>query len=417
MQLVLGVLLVLGGACQKPAGPVSLVDEPNYSAPLPPGQLALRKITDPARIPDFAPGFTFRTGLVEAVDRSLHYLAKPSSQGYFPYGEITHQHAVASLQAFREVLSQARSPDDLDRMIRERFDVYESVGYDGAGIVFFTGYYCPIFDARLKRDAEFAYPLYGLPDDLVKDSEGRCKGRRMPDGGVAPGYYDRQEIETTRPLAGREIAWLRDPFEAYIVTVQGSAKLRMEDGRLFEIGYVANNGREYVPIGPKLVEDGKIPENELSLRRMIDFFKLYPDEVGYYTHMNPRYVFFAPRPGGPFGSLNEVVTPYRSIATDKEVYPRACVAFLDTTLPARESEQIVQNAYQAFALDQDTGGAIRAPGRCDLFLGTGDAQGELAGRTAAEGRLYYLFLKYLPSSRTFEPAPAAGPSSGRPTAG
>jgi len=46
-----------------------------------------------------------------------------------------------------------------------------------------------------------------------------------------------------------------------------------------------------------------------------------------------------------------------------------------------------------FALDQDTGGAIRAAGRCDIYLGVGDDAGKLAGQTYQEGRLYYLFLK------------------------
>ena len=393
--LFLCVLPMLGSCpgCQKPAEDLTLVEEPNYAAPLPAGQFALRKIDAPARIPDFSPGFLFQTGLADAVERSLNYLAKPSSLAFFPYGDITHEHAVASLKAFGEVLAEARSGDELDRMIRQRFDVYESVGYDGTGTVFFTGYYCPIFDARLAREPEFQAPLYALPDDLIKDSEGNCKGRRLPDGGIVPRYYDRREIETLLPLAGGEIAWLRDPFEAYIVTVQGSARLRLETGELFEIGYVANNGHDYVPVGLKLVEDGKIGSNELSLSRMIEFFRQYPGEVTYYTHMNPRYVFFGHRPGGPFGSLNERVTPYRTIATDKEIYPRACVAFVQTALPAREGEAIVQKRYEAFALDQDTGGAIRAPGRCDIFLGTGDAPGELAGRTTAEGRLYYIFLK------------------------
>jgi membrane-bound lytic murein transglycosylase A len=44
-------------------------------------------------------------------------------------------------------------------------------------------------------------------------------------------------------------------------------------------------------------------------------------------------------------------------------------------------------------LDQDTGGAIRAPGRADIYVGVGDAAGRIAGATYAEGRLYYLFLK------------------------
>jgi len=45
------------------------------------------------------------------------------------------------------------------------------------------------------------------------------------------------------------------------------------------------------------------------------------------------------------------------------------------------------------ALDQDAGGAIRAPGRCDVYMGQGETAGKLAGQTYQEGRLYYLFLK------------------------
>ncbi|NEQ99109.1 MAG: murein transglycosylase, partial [Cyanothece sp. SIO2G6] len=43
--------------------------------------------------------------------------------------------------------------------------------------------------------------------------------------------------------------------------------------------------------------------------------------------------------------------------------------------------------------DQDTGGAIRGPGRVDIFMGIGDAAGDRAGLTRANGQLYYLLLK------------------------
>ncbi|HUU85356.1 MAG TPA: MltA domain-containing protein [Phycisphaerae bacterium] len=394
------LLVVIGSVlpgCQKPAEEaIPLLAETDYSAPLPPGQIALRKITDPDRIPDFRPAFQLRTNLDTAVARSLNYLSKPSSRNYFPYdpqGEITHDRAVASLELFRRTLAEANSPDHLDALIRSRFEVWESVGCDGRGTVLFTGYYCPIFDARLQPDAEFRYPLYRAPGDLLKDSEGNCKGRRLPGGGIDPTYYDRREIVTGGVLAGYELCYLRDPFEAYIVTVQGSAKLRLPDGSLFEIGYTANNGHDYVSVGRLLVADGKISADELSLATLIDYFKQHPRECSRYTDRNPRYVFFQQHAGGPFGSLNEPVTPYRSIATDKDVYPRACIAFVQTRLPGYEGRRIVEHAYHAFALDQDTGGAVRAAGRCDVFLGTGDAVGQLAGRTLAEGRIYYLFTR------------------------
>jgi membrane-bound lytic murein transglycosylase A len=403
IALISAVALAASGllaGCAKPVEePTPLMIEKDYAAPLPEGRIALRKVADPGRVPDFRPAFALRLGLDRAIERSLSYLSKPSSQQFFPYdpgGEITHQRAVGSLHLLRETLAQAKSAGQLDALVRERFEVWESVGCDGQGTVLFTGYYCPIFDARLQPSGEFRYPLYRMPDDLVKDGAGNCLGRRLPDGSVTPLYYERRQLVALPPpasLIGKELCYLRDPFEAYIVTVQGSAKLRLADGRYFEIGYTANNGRNYEAIGWHLVADGKIPAGKLSLARMISFFREYPGEVGYYTDKNPRYVFFEPRSGGPFGSLNEPVTPYRSIATDKAVYPRACVAFVQTRLPGYENGRVVERAYHAFALDQDTGGAIRAPGRCDVFMGTGDAVAELAGRTLAEGRLYYLFAK------------------------
>jgi len=100
------------------------------------------------------------------------------------------------------------------------------------------------------------------------------------------------------------------------------------------------------------------------------------------------------------------VTPFRSIATDKLVYPRACVSFMQTLLPARDEQgQISNHSYSGFALDQDTGGAIRAAGRCDVFMGTGPEVGDLAGRTFSEGKLYYIFVKDQNSTAMAGPVP------------
>jgi membrane-bound lytic murein transglycosylase A len=84
-----------------------------------------------------------------------------------------------------------------------------------------------------------------------------------------------------------------------------------------------------------------------------------------YVNKNPRFVFFRSEKGDPRGSLNEPVTPFRTIATDKTIYPRAMFAFVSVDL----------DRPVGFALDQDTGGAIRAAGRCDVYMGVGDHAG------------------------------------------
>jgi membrane-bound lytic murein transglycosylase A len=398
------VLLVVATGCPKPPQPPITTLPPDYNKPLPPGERALVKLTDPNQFPDFSGGFERKTGLEQAAMYSLEYLSRPSSKQFFPYGDVTHERAVASVEAFLDVLRNAKSPQELDQTIKQRFDIYISRGCDDKGTVWFTGYYRPIFDARLKSDAEFKYPLYKRPADLEGDPVTGIYHRK---GGGQ--YYTRDQIDRGA-LAGHglELCWLRDRFEAYIITVQGSGRLRLPDGSLFDIGYNGNNGYDYTSIGQKLVEEGAISPQELSLQGLIRFFRQHPEKLESALAINKRYVFFIQRSGGPYGSLNVPVTPFRSVATDKQVYPRACAAFLVTQLPAHAADgQIRNHSYEGFALDQDTGGAIRAAGRCDVFMGTGPDVGELAGRTFAEGKLYYIFVKQDGGPSTM----LAGPSS------
>ena len=391
---------MLVGCRQPPTGRLHDTIGPDYNRALPAGQTALRKLTDPNDVPDFTVACVNRADLRAAVARSLNYLAKPSSRQYFPYEEITHDRAVASLRAFDALLAADLSPAQMNQAIRRQFDVYVSVGWDGHGTVLYTGYYTPIFDASPVRTERFQYPLYRPPANLVKGPDGEILGLRAADGTLGP-CPPRREIEASDLLLGSELVWLGDAFEAYVAHVQGSAKLRMRGGELVTVGYAASNGHEYKSVAAELIAEGQIPARDFNLNAMIDYFRRNPHKLDEYLWRNPRYVFFAETLRGPVGSLNELVTPMRTIATDKAVYPRACLALIQARLPRRLAQTIEELPYSGFALDQDTGGAIRAPGRCDVYMGVGDRAGELAGRTQREGRLYYLFLK-------------AGPEEGLP---
>ena len=386
-----------------------------YDRPLPPGQDALRKITNPHEIPDFTIACLDLTDLRTSITNSLNYIQKPSSRNFFPCGQITHSRTEESLKAFAQLLDSGLKGAQLNNAIREKFDVYISVGCDDKGTVLFTGYYTPIFDASFVRSERFRYPLYKTPGDLLKGRNGEILGQRQPDGTVRP-YPSRAEIEDSGMLKGNELVWLSDPFEAYIAHVQGSAKLRLPErqldraakglpdgqsapgetspkGGLITIGYNASNGHEYHSVAQELVRDGKMSSEQISLSAMIDYFKAHPEQVDMYVRRNPRFVFFRREEGQPRGSLNEPVTAMRSIATDKSIFPRGALAFITTTLPQADGAAITKKLYSGFALDQDTGGAIRAPGRCDVYMGQGDIAGKLAGQTYQEGKLYYLFLK------------------------
>ena len=389
LSIVLIFLVFIAIGCQKQIPP-EITMAPEYDKPLLPGQLALRKITNPADIPDFTTACQNLSNLSTAVDSSINYMKKPSSKQFFPYGEITHEQALKSLVTFKEMLSQNQSAQALNDAIRQKFDVYMSVGCDDAGTVLFTGYYTPIFDGSTARGGQFQYPLYRQPDDLIKGENGQILGRKAVDGSLSP-YPARAEIENSNMLAGSEIVWLDDPFKVYVAHVQGSVIIRMPDGQLVTYGYAANNGHEYKSIIKQLISEGKIPADRVNLNSLIDYFKANSSMVKQYTQMNPRFVFFRKLASndGPRGSLNELVVPYRSLATDKSIFPRASLTFISTRLPSASGIL----PYCGFALDQDTGGAIRAAGRCDIYIGQGDDAGKLAGHTYQEGKFYYLFLK------------------------
>jgi membrane-bound lytic murein transglycosylase A len=365
--------------------------KPQYDRPLGFGQSALR-LLDPAEIPDFSVACRDLSDLRGAAEKSLHYLSKPSSREHYPIGDITHDRARQSLEALVGWLDSGLTGEALHAQIRENFDVYQSVGYDDEGSVFFTGYYTPIFTGSKAKTQRFRYPLYQSPDALVKDMDGTVLGYQDASGSITA-FPPRAQLQQSGLLDGKELVWLGDPFEAYIAQVQGTVKITLEDGQLQTYGYAASNGHEYHSIANDLVEDGKIPAERLSLAAMINYFKAHSQEIDRYINRNPRFIFFRKSSGPPRGSLNEPVTAMRSVATDKKIFPRGCLTFVQTPLPQVNGRRIDSRMYEGFALDQDTGGAIRAPGRCDIYMGLGAIPGRLAGQTHHEGKLFYLLLK------------------------
>jgi membrane-bound lytic murein transglycosylase A len=302
---------------------------------------------------------------------------------------------VRSLQALDRILAETTDDAALNDAIKARFDAWRSIGWDDQGTVLFTGYYTPIVPASLTQDDSHRYPLYRRPTDLVSTgtpgiADTTVALRRRADGSTEP-YPDRGTIESSGMLAGTELAWLADPFERYLVQVQGSAKLRLPDGSLMEVGYDGTNGHPYASIGPKLVESGAIAQEDLTFFTMLAYFREHPDQVDTYTRHNPRYVFFREVGGGPFGSIGQPVTGDISLATDKAIFPPGAATLVATQMIVPPG--VDPRDYAAIRLDQDTGGAIRAPGRCDLYMGEGDAHAVRAGAQYFEGRLFYLILR------------------------
>jgi membrane-bound lytic murein transglycosylase A len=392
-----GVLTLVAGCQSEPKLTDPRTDGPNYSRPLPPGAHALVRVTDPEAMPDLERAFRVSDArLLDAIEASLTFFAAPSSRNHFPFEladrQVTHDQMRGSLLAARAILLSRDAPTAKAERFLDQFDVYQSVGYDGLGVVLFTGYYAPELPASRSRTGQFTSPLYTRPADLVTDpATGEPLGRRTADGSTVP-YYTREAIETGRLLEGSELVWLEDSFDAYLVHVNGSAKLRMQDGSIMYVGYDGKTDRPYASLGRALVDAELLPADRVSIQSIRGVYHRQRAEVERLMFENESFVFFTEYDGGnwPAGSLGVPVTAECSLATDKSIYPRGGLVLVDT-------DQITftggRKAFHRFMLDQDTGGAIKAPGRADLFLGIGEHVGILAGKQYAEGRLYYFFLK------------------------
>jgi membrane-bound lytic murein transglycosylase A len=331
-----------------------------------------------------------RQPLLQAIQYSLDYLSTDkAAEDYqdFPVEEITRDRVRRTLQRLYYLVRLSPNDQVFQSALAEDFVLYESVGSDNQGSVTFTGYFEPYYQASPVPTEEYRYPLYRRPADL--------------DDWPLP-HPTRLDLEgqdglqgAQGPLAGLELVWLADRLEAFLVQVQGSAKLEFPDGRVISVGYAGRTDYPYTSIGRALVEAGEIAEDELSLPNLLGYFEAHPEALDVYLPLNQRFIFFRETDGGaPTGSLSVPVTAGYSIATDKSLLPPGAAALIQLPLPQLiAQDQWINSPTSRLVLDQDTGGAIIGPGRVDLFVGSGSTAGDLAGRINTQGRLLYLLLK------------------------
>ena len=169
----------------------------------------------------------------------------------------------------------------------------------------------------------------------------------------------------------------------------------MTDGTTITVGYDSSTDYPYVSIGKELVEDGIFSLEELTLPVLVEYLTKNPQQLSNYLPRNNRFIFFRETNGAPpQGNLSVPVTAERSIATDKSLMPPGALALIRTRIPYQtKTGEIETKLVNRYVLDQDTGSAIKGPGRVDIFIGTGKTAGDRAGLISNTGQLYYLLLK------------------------
>jgi membrane-bound lytic murein transglycosylase A len=285
------------------------------------------------------------------------------------------------------------------RFFETHFTAFQIVPEASRG--FLTGYFEPEFPGSLTRSEAFPTPVFGRPADLVTRMAGddwpgidpALTSARRGAAGLEP-YPDRSAIDAGA-LAGKglEILWLRDPVDRFVMQVQGSARIRLENGTVVRLAYSGRNGHAYSSLGRIVAQENGIPPEQMTMDRLIAFLKADAARAKALIARNRSFVFFRradelPPELGPIGGEGVPLTPMLSVAADRSIWPYGLPVMLSGSLPlaAGGTEPLARAA-----IIQDTGSAIIGPARIDLFFGSGDAAGHLAGLTRHPLDLFVLW--------------------------
>jgi membrane-bound lytic murein transglycosylase A len=271
----------------------------------------------------------------------------------------------------------------------------------------FTGYFEPEAPGDRRPNGPFTVPLYAKPFDLVPfdpDTEHRLGlryGRYQ--NGIPQPYFTRREIEEGA-LAGKglEIVWLRSWADAFFMQVQGSGRVKLPDGSLLRLAYAAKSGQPYTAIGGILVKKGILAPAEMSMQAIRAWMEHHPAEARDLMWQNQSFVFFrevdTDPSQGPPGAQQVALTPGRSLAVDRDIWPFGTPLWIDTALPA-DSNEGAGKPFARLMIAQDTGSAIKGAVRGDIFFGSGVEAAHRAGHMKAGGRMIALLPKALADRR------------------
>ncbi len=348
--------------------------------------------------------------LVQALDHSISYYKAQKETRQFSFGPQTVEtpQVLRSLEVIRAKLVELGLSDEFFKFVQDNY-----LGFGSASeTVLFTGYYEPLLHGSREKSDKYYYPLYTTPADLLlldikkfpyynetlwPSSWPTAWRLRLTENNVLLPYYTRTEIDQLQRLANRklEIIWVDSEVDAFFLQVQGSGRVQLPDGSSVRVGYAEKNGHPYKAIGNYLLQQNLLEKGNVNLQSIKAFLAKNPDRVAEVLNFNPSYVFFKENRGEPLGNLGKPVTAFRSIATDANLMPPGALALIELELPTFDAagQQTGKRKFSQLVLNQDTGGAIKGPGRVDLFTGFGKESELIAGNLQSQGKLTFLLLK------------------------
>lgn len=191
-----------------------------------------------------------------------------------------------------------------------------------------TGYYEPMLQGRAQRDAQYAVPVYGVPNDLyfldwknvpaaqrkgvtyvrassrllVPAQAGQAGtisvdlrrftldtlDRRLRvriQGSEGLPYFTRADIGRQAAFDAPVLAWVDDPIALYAMQVQGAGRIRLPDGNVIRLAYADQNGHPFRPM--QLAAQGN---ERVQTRGKADGSDAGVDEVEHFDLADPANV-------------------------------------------------------------------------------------------------------------------------------
>lgn len=284
------------------------------------------------------------------------------------------------------VCERAKSAGDLDR---EQARIFFEQNFKPVRLAkpgetegFFTGYYeTEVHGSRTPTD-EYNVPIYAAPAAAVKKRQSKVFAQ-----------FDRSKIEDGALKGkGLEICYVKNPVDAFFAQIQGSTRVKLDDGKLLRLNYIASNGQPYTPVGRFLIDRGIISKEEMSMDRIRDWMDANPDEAKELRRKNRSFVFFQETPLAEheecIGAQGVPLTPLRSLAVDKKIHVYGTPIWVDADLPIASEKP--DTKFQRLLFAQDTGSAIVGAARADIYFGAGEEVGHIAGRIKQYGQFVML---------------------------
>jgi membrane-bound lytic murein transglycosylase A len=262
----------------------------------------------------------------------------------------------------------------------------------------FTGYYEPELAGSRRPSTDYRVPILRRPDDLVgfdaaQEAATGLRYGRLVEGEPVP-YFTRKEIEQGA-LEGRglEIVWLKDWTGAFFIHIQGSGRVRLEDGGVVRLAYSLKSGLPYTAIGAILVDRGVFTRDEMSMQAIRGWMAGNEQQARELMWENQSFVFFREitkyDPSlGPPGAQDVPLTPQRSLAIDRSLWTYGTPVWIDTAIPDLGDAGL--KPFRSLMIAQDTGSAIRGAVRGDVFWGSGEDAERVAGHMKSPGRMVVL---------------------------